>query len=610
MNVTDHDDGIFYLFNMGEDYKAYMKLGAHKLKVNGKMGYSFAVWAPNARGVYLLGDFNNWETLNSMVKLPSSGVWRTFIEGLGDNEKYKYLIITEDGKKLFKADPYAFFSEKRPDTASITYDLDYKWQDEGYNKGYEHFNSPMNIYEMHMGSWKRHKDNSFMGYRELAKDLTDYLIEMGYTHVEFLPVMEHPFDGSWGYQISGYYAPTSRYGAPNDFKYLIDYLHQNGIKVILDWVPGHFCKDAHGIANFVGDKLYEKEEHMEWGTYKFDYEKNEVISFLISNIVFWIEEYHIDGFRVDGISSMIYLNYGNSSRNHKRAAGEEDPAAIAFLKRMNETVSINYPKVFMIAEESTAWPLVTYPPGEGGLGFHYKWDMGWMHDTLEYFELNENDKSKHHRKLTFSTMYQNSENFILPLSHDEVVHGKLSIIGRIDGEYEDKFANLRMLYLYQMSHMGGKLNFMGNEIAQFIEWRYYEEIQWFLLNFPSHNDFNNYIKRLNHLYLNEKAFWEYSYEEKGFEWIDADNENQSVFSYIRRGKNSTLVFVFNLKSIEYEEYIIGVPKGKGYREIFNSNSITENMGIIKTENKKYHNQRDSIKIKLPKLTGVVFKKVN
>ncbi|HKK95647.1 MAG TPA: 1,4-alpha-glucan branching protein GlgB [Anaerovoracaceae bacterium] len=606
------DKKMLYLFNNGKDYKSYLRQGAHKAKVGGEFGYNFMVWAPRAIKVYLVGDFNNWESINPMTQIKDNGMWQLFIPGLKDKEKYKYLIVGENNKKIFKADPYAFYSEKRPNTASITYDLSYVWNDEGYSRLYNHFDAPMNIYEMHLGSWKRTEDNLFLNYREIAPILTEYLIDMNYTHVEFLPIMEHPFDGSWGYQITGYYAPTSRYGEPNDFKYLVDVLHQNGIKVILDWVPGHFCKDSHGLANFDGQKLYEKEEHMKWGTYKFDYEKSEVISFLISNLFFWIEEYHIDGFRVDGVSSMIYINYGVSDdKKYNKYGGEEDIFAIEFLKKMNETVANNYPEVFMIAEESAAWPLVTYPTNEGGLGFHYKWDMGWMHDTLEYFNLDKVNRTKSHNNLTFSTMYQHSENFILPLSHDEVVHGKMSIINRMYGGYDDKFKNLKLIYLYQITHMGRKLNFMGNELAQFIEWRYYEEIEWFLLKYPIHYSFNNYIRRLNDLYLRETTLWDSSCNDFGFEWIDADNANQSVITFIRRKKEKILIVVLNLQLCDYGEYIVGVPKAKGYKEIFNT--LEEkgeiNKGIIKTNNQEYQNQNNSLSIILPPLTGIVLKPI-
>ena len=603
------DKEMLYLFNKGKDYKSHLRLGAHKITVGGVLGYNFMLWAPRAKAVYLVGDFNNWECNNPMNYIKDNGMWQLFIPGLDDMEKYKYLIIDEDNKKRFKADPYAFYCERRPNTASITYDIPYEWNDVGYNEGYEHFKEPMNIYEMHLGSWKRNKDNTFLSYRELAKELTEYLKDMAYTHVEFLPIMEHPFDGSWGYQVTGYYAPTSRYGEPNDFKYLIDVLHQNNIKVIMDWVPGHFCKDAHGLADFDGKKLFEKDEHMKWGTYKFDYGKLEIRSFLISNLSYWIENYHIDGFRVDGISSMIYINYGDSENGNKKS-GEEDKDAVEFLKQMNETIAINYPKVFMIAEESTAWPLVTYPPNKGGLGFHYKWDMGWMHDTLKYFKLDKEERIRKHNYLTFSTMYQNSENFILPLSHDEVVHGKLSIIGRMNGEYEDKFRNLKLLYLYQMTHMGSKLNFMGNEIAQFIEWRYYESCEWFLLKYPSHCSFREYIKKVNRIYLAESSLWKNNYNEKGFEWIDADNNKQSVITYIRKSDDDFTVIILNLQARNYEEYVVGVPKAKGYYELLNTSKDKKaEKKIINTNRLKYQNQEDSVTIELWPLTGIILKPI-
>lgn len=613
------DRNLLYLFNKGEDLKSYLRMGAHKISFDGVEGYNFLLWVPNVTAVYLVGDFNGWSQETPMEAIPENEMWTVFVPGLPNESVYKYLIITKDGKKLYKADPYAFYAEAKPHTASKTFDLEYKWKDDNWGNDINHFNNPMNIYEMHLGSWMRHEDGSVLTYRELAEVLPKYLTEMNYTHVGFLPVMEHPYDGSWGYQLTGYYAPTSRFGKPTDFKYLINKLHLEGISVMLDWVPGHFCKDEHGLGRFNGEMLYESGEQLEWGTYKFDYGKEEVAGFLLSNLVYWVEEYHVDGFRVDGISSMIYLNYGmnkNNEQKQNKNGGEGDLIAVEFLQRINEIIARNYPYIYMIAEESTSWPLVTYPPDKGGLGFHYKWNMGWMHDTLDYFELNYEDRKKRHDLLTFSSVYQYSENYILPLSHDEVVHGKFSLIGRMPGDYWQQFANLRILYLYQIAHSGAKLNFMGNEIAHFVEWRYYEELQWFLLDYPAHKKHQNFVKVLNQLYIKEHSLWEQNFVEDGFMWIEADDSEQGVLVFLRRAKNPKdfTIMAINFQPNYYEEFDIGVPEAGTYVEIFNSDDIAYggrgnvNSSPIKSNGKSKQYQNDSITIKLPPLAGVVLKK--
>lgn len=620
-----------YLYNQGTYFHAYNSLGAHVAELEGRQGVAFAVWAPAAVSVRVVGEFNRWGADGGYdMKRTPGGFWQTFVPGLGEGALYKYMLQTQNGETIYKADPFAFSAEKRPGTASKVANIEgYAWQDGAWlakRRQISHFERPLNIYELHLGSWKRKEpseDNSegFLGYRELAAELPEYLRRMGYTHVEFLPVMEHPFDGSWGYQITGYFAPTSRYGSPKDFMYLVDSLHLEGIGVILDWVPGHFCKDAHGLAEFDGTALYEKELHDEWGTYKFNFERNEVRSFLISNALYWLDKYHIDGLRVDGVSSMLYLNYGVTDEAKKRYnpdGSEGNLPAVEFLRQMNGVVGKYFPDVFTVAEESTAWPLVTYPPAEGGLGFHYKWDMGWMNDTLRYMAIDFPGRvyRENHQLLTFSMMYAFNENFVLPLSHDEVVHGKCSLIGRMPGDYWRQFANLRLLYLYQMCHSGAKLNFMGNEIAQFIEWRFAEQIEWFLLEYEKHAQYQNYVAELNRLYLAERALWQNDYSWEGFSWLDADNAAQSVLYFRRQGKKTKdfLLVLLNFQPESYTEYEIGVPQGGLYKEIFSSDeqrfggSGKVNVKPLRAVKKERHGQEYSIRIVVPPIGGVIIAK--
>ncbi len=621
------------LFEQGEHTHIYEFLGAHMKEADGISGCHFAVWVPQAKSVRVIGDFNSWYVGDDvsasdsqpnqyyMQPVASSGIWEVFVSGAAEGMLYKYVIETDDGELFYKADPYAFSAEKRPGTASKIASLDYQWNDKKWlaeRSMTSHFKKPLNIYEMHLGSWKQHSpgdgDPDFYTYDELADELPAYLKDMGYTHVELMPVMEHPFDGSWGYQVTGYYAPTSRYGTPQQFKHLIDELHKAGIGVVLDWVPGHFCRDAHGLARFNGHKLYEIDDHQEWGTYKFDLGRPEVQSFLVSNLIYWLEEYHVDGIRVDGVTSMLYLNFGISDESKKKynhLGGEEDLAAKAFLQKCNAAVGRLHPDVFMAAEESTAWPMVTYPPEEGGLGFHYKWNMGWMNDTLKYCKTDFPFRKGCHNLLNFSMMYAFNENFILPLSHDEVVHGKLSLMDRMPGDQWRQFAGVRLLLLYQMCHSGGKLTFMGTEIAPFIEWRYYEELEWFLLKYPNHDAHKSYVKALNHMYLAQPSLWQESYSQEGHQWIDADNNEQSILIFMRKGEDDHTIALLNFTPTVYKKYKIGVPKAGAYREVFNSDDPSYGGGnhlnreLLETKEGKIHGFDQYIEVMVPPIGGMV-----
>ena len=612
------------LFCEGRWLSASDKMGAHPAAYDGREGYEFALWAPNARSVRVAGSFNKWNS-DEYAMLPSkdSGVWHLFIPDVGAGELYKYVIETQDGKLLYKADPFAFYTEKAPGTASRTARISgYTWHDSLWlarRRKNGHMNRPLNIYEVHLGSWKRHKDGSCYSYQELAEQLIPYAMEMGYTHLELMPIMEHPYDGSWGYQITGYYAPTSRYGSPKDFMTFVDACHQAGLGVILDWVPGHFCRDEHGLGRFTGEKLYEKDDHAQWGTYKFDLGRGEVQSFLLSNVLFWLEKYHADGIRMDGVTSMLYLNFGIDDPKRKKfneKGTEENLEAIEFIRQINRSVGERFPDVMMIAEESTAWPLVTYPPESGGLGFHYKWDMGWMNDTLHYMQTDFPYRPANHRLLTFSMMYAFNENFVLALSHDEVVHGKCSLIGRMPGDYWRQFAGMRVLAMYQMCHPGAKLNFMGNEIAQFIEWRYYEGIEWFLTGFEAHEKHQKFVQALNGLYKHEKALWQNGYSWEGFRWLDADNTEQSILTFVRHGKKSQedLIVLLNFRPDAYTDYRVGVPQKGMYEEIFNSDDVEfggsgkAGRSFYKSEDKPWHGMEQSVSISVPPIGGIILKK--
>ncbi|MCX7667338.1 MAG: 1,4-alpha-glucan branching protein GlgB, partial [Atribacterota bacterium] len=569
--LTDFD---LHLFNEGTHHYAYTKLGAHCITMEGVDGVHFAVWAPNAERVSVVGDFNNWDgRVHGMRPRGDSGIWEIFIPGIGENTLYKFEIKTKTGQLLLKSDPYGFFFEVRPRTASIVQKLGgFTWNDDEWMEKRKNTNllkSPMSIYEVHLGSFKRGENNSFLNYRELAHVLVEYVVEMGYTHIELLPIAEHPFDGSWGYHVTGYFAPTSRFGSPRDFMYFVDYCHRHGIGVILDWVIAHFPKDAHGLGRFDGTGLYEhvdprKGEHPHWGSYIFNYGRHEVQSFLLSNAFLWLQEYHIDALRVDAVASMLYLDYGRNEGEWipNIYGGRENLEAVNFLKKLNERLYTSFPGIATIAEESTAWPGVTLPPYLGGLGFLFKWNMGWMNDFLLYMSKDPIYRKYHHNNLTFALMYAFSENFILPLSHDEVVHGKKSMIEKMPGDWWQKFAQLRLAYAVMFGYPGKKLLFMGDDFGQWREWNHDQELDWFLLDYPTHSGLKHFVKDLNHLYRREKSLFECDYSWKGFEWIDCHDAENSTISFIRKAENPDdfLVFVANFTPVVRYNYRLGVPK--------------------------------------------------
>lgn len=625
-----------FLFNNGKDYESYNIFGAHLYNKDGVSGVRFLVYAPHALSVNVVGNFNNWnENENRMDFDSETGVWCLFIPGLKEYEVYKYLITDKNNEKHFKSDPYAFLSELRPKTASIVYDLEgFEWSDSEFlfnRERNDHFLKPKNIYECHLGSFMQNEKNNgddlsesgFMNYRDIADKLIPYVKQMGYTHIEIMPVTEYPFDGSWGYQATGYFSVTSRYGTPKDFMYFVDKCHKEGLYLIMDWVPGHFCKDEHGLYKFDGDYLYDGKEHKHWGTMTFNYGKSEVISFLYSSAVFFIKKFHIDGIRVDGVSSMLYLNYGVENPSEKvfnKYGDEGNLEAIEFLQNFNELIGQEYKGVITIAEESTAWPNVTKPKEIGGLGFHYKWDMGWMNDTLNYMKTDFPYRAKDHNRLTFSMMYADSENYIMPLSHDEVVHGKASLVNKMPGDYEEKFKGLRNLLLYQITRPGGKLCFMGADIAEFIEWRYYESLEWFLLDYDIHRQHNQFVKDLNHLYLQEKSLYELDFHIwDSFQWIDADNREQNIFIYERKGREErdrTIVFI-NFSRLSFEKFRFGVSLPGVYKEIMNTNNskyggtgVCINSENIISDDIPFHNKSESIEISVPPLSSMIFKLVD
>ena len=624
-------DFPLHLFHHGENFKTYELMGAHPAICNKKRGYVFRVWAPRAQSVSIVGDFNGWNGENHVMhKLIDNETFELFIPNLKQFDSYKYCIVTQDGRALFKADPYAFHSETpsaKSAKASKLYDLSgYKWSDKEYLDKRKHTNiysSPVNIYEVNLLSWKLHEDGSYYTYRELAVELVRYVKKMGYTHVEFMPVTEYPFAGSWGYQVTGYYSITSRLGEPKDFMYLIDCFHREGIGVILDWVPAHFPKDGYGLYEFDGECLYEcpqwdRKENKGWGTRRFDYGRNEVVSFLISSAVFLFERYHVDGLRVDAVASMLYLDYDkNPGEWVPNIYGEnKNLEAVAFLRRLNEAVFEYFPYAMMIAEESTAWPMVTKPTSMGGLGFNFKWNMGWMNDVLRYFSTNPLFRRYEHNKLTFSMMYAFSENYVLPISHDEVVHGKASLIGKMPGDYYEKFAGVRSFLGYMMSHPGKKLNFMGSEIGQFKEWNYAEGIEFFLKEYPLHEKLSLMVKELNALYKNTLALYEIEDSWEGFEWLAADDTNSNFLAYQRKDKaGNAVVVLLNFSGMDFYNYRIGLPQGK-YRVIFNSDSVRYGgSGAVKkyiyNTTKTYsHGKEYSIQFNIPKLTCVYLKKIN
>ncbi|MDF9841113.1 MULTISPECIES: 1,4-alpha-glucan branching protein GlgB [unclassified Paenibacillus] len=625
VNLLSTED--IYLFHEGTNYRSYMMLGAHIAAEEGKKGVRFTVWAPHATYVGLAGNHNGWDgtqEADSFIKIPDSGFWSRFFPGIEPGTFYKYRIISAGGESFLKADPYAFKAEVRPATASVVADLTgYQWGDNLWRRRNKApYNGPMNIYEMHFGTWKQKDDGEFYTYKEMADLLIPYLVEMSYTHVEFMPLAEHPYDLSWGYQGTGYFAATSRYGEPQELMYLIDQLHQAGIGVILDWVPAHFAKDAHGLRMFDGSPLYEYADPLlaekpGWGTLSFDFSKPEISSFLISNALFWYDVYHIDGMRVDAVTSMLRLDFEKQSHQYRRNVngGLENLEAIRFIQQLNKTIFHYYPKALMMAEESSAWPGVTAPAHEGGLGFNYKWNMGWMNDTLGYIEHDFGARPYHHNLLTFPIAYAYSENYTLPLSHDEVVHGKKSLLDKMPGSYEQKFAGLRLLLGYQISHPGKKLLFMGGEFGQFIEWKDQEQLDWLLMDYEAHRRMLAYTAALNKLYVTEKALWELDHDLEGYQWIYADDNHQSVLSYIRRGKKpvDTLVFIINFQPVERKNYRIGVPRPGTYEEIFSSESVEfggsgYHNGPLKSSKKEWHNQVNSLELTIPPLSFLVLKK--
>ncbi len=588
-NFTEMD---CYLFGQATHYDIYRKMGAHVMTENGESGVCFDVWAPHADRVYVIGEFNGWnETSHEMhrVEPDTMGVYELFVPGVKLGCMYKYLIIAKDGRRLYKADPYANYAQLRPETASIVTDiLHFKWTDTTWMKHralltketiYE---QPMAIYEVHPGSWMRHpgrEDDGFYSYRDLAKSLIAYVKEMGYTHIELMGISEYPFDGSWGYQVTGYYAPTSRYGTPEDFAYLVNECHKNKIGVILDWVPAHFPKDAHGLAEFDGTATYEyadsrKGEHPDWGTKIFDYSKNEVKNFLIGSALMWVENYHVDGLRVDAVASMLYLDYGKEDGQWvpNIYGGNKNLEAIEFFKHINTLILGRNPGVVMIAEESTAWPKVTGPVEDDGLNFSYKWNMGWMHDFLDYMKLDPYFRKDNHNKMTFAMSYNESEKYILVLSHDEVVHLKCSMLNKMPGLEGDKFKNLMAGYAFMMGHSGKKLLFMGQEFAQVQEWSEARELDWYLLEDPNHKKVQDWVKALLHLYTSNPCMYEQDTSWAGFEWINADDRERSIFSFVRKSKNgkNNLLFVINFTPVAREDYRVGVPKNKTYKLVLNS----------------------------------------
>ncbi len=610
-----------YLFHEGTNAKAYEYLGAHP--VDG--GVCFRVWAPNVQWAGVAGDFNGWQPDKAPMTKISSGVWECFVDGVNRYDAYKYYFRTADGREFYKSDPFAFHCETRPGTASKYYgELDFDWSDKGWlrkRKKADIYSSPMNIYEVHAGSWQLYDDGNPLSYRDLADRLIPYVKDMGYTHIELLPVMEYPFDGSWGYQVTGYFAPTSRYGTPEDFAYFVNTAHNAGIGVILDWVPAHFPKDTYGLYEFDGGACYEyadprKGEHLQWGTRVFDYGKPEVQSFLVSSAMFWISEYHIDGLRVDAVASMLYLDYGRDDGNWipNCHGGRENLEAVAFLKKLNESVFREHGDVLMIAEESTAWPMVSRPTYLGGLGFNFKWNMGWMNDCLRYFSLDGLARKFNHDCLTFSFFYAFSENFVLPISHDEVVHGKCSLINKMPGTYEEKFAGVRSFLGYMMSHPGKKLLFMGCEFGQFIEWNYKQQLDWLLLDYEAHRQLKSYVSALNKFYLANSPLWEIDYSWEGFSWIVSDDSSNSVVAYIRRDKKENeLIALCNFTSVTRQKYRIGVPKPGTYRVVFSS-ALPEfggkgesTVGSVRAKKKPMHGYEYSIELDIEGLSCMYIK---
>ncbi|MFB4163698.1 1,4-alpha-glucan branching protein GlgB [Alteribacillus sp. JSM 102045] len=631
MDIYQLFEEDIYLFHQGTLYQSHHLLGAHPYTLDGQTGCRFAVWAPHAEQVNVAGDFNGWHGgRHALNKISDAGLWAGFFPHIKNGAAYKFEIWQQDGSKILKSDPYAFHSEIRPATASIICNLNsFQWTDEDWmekQKSYNPYQSPLLIYELHAGTWKQKEDGSFYSYRELAHHLIPYVKDLGYTHIELLPLAEHPFDGSWGYQITGYFSVTSRYGTPDDFKYFINTCHENNIGVIMDWVPGHFCKDDHGLRLFDGKPLYEyqdlrKAEKTSWGTLTFDFGRPEVQSFLVSNAVYWFEEFHVDGLRTDAVASMLYLNFEKHNGEEpvfNSYGGEENLEATAFLKKLNKAVFEYYPHVLMMAEESSEWPLVSAPVHEGGLGFNFKWNMGWMNDIIKYMEMDPIYRKHHHELLTFSLMYAYSENYLLPFSHDEVVHGKKSLLQKMPGDQWQQFAQLRLLFGYMMTHPGKKLMFMGSEIAQYDEWKDQEGLDWVVLEYPLHQLMLDYVKVLNHFYKEYSCLYEKDHDPDGFLWIDADNNDQSVIVFIRQGMEMEdyLIIICNFTPVVRYDFKVGVLEPGSYFEVFNSDH--ENFGGSGQTNKDilfsvpvpWHNQSQSIQLKVPPFGISIVKKRN
>ena len=609
------------LFYSGRDCRAFDYMGAHPFVQDGEQGYLFRVYAPEAEKVSVMGEFNDWNRDADYMTRDEQGIWEKFIPNIPKYAAYKYSVWAKSGDVFDKSDPYGFHFETRPGNATKAYDLDgYEWGDASWldwRKKHLPYSNPVNIYECHLGSWKMHEDGNFYSYRQLADELVPYVKEMGYTHIEFMPLTEYPFDGSWGYQVIGYFAATSRYGTPKDLMYLIDKAHQAGLGVIMDWVPAHFPKDGCGLVEFDGSHLYEyadplKMEHKEWGTRVFDYGKVSTRNLLFSSAMFWIEKFHMDGLRVDAVASMLYLDYNRQGEWRPNVhGGRENLEAVDFLRLLNEYILTDHPDVMMIAEESTAWPMVTKPGYDGGLGFNFKWNMGWMNDMLCYCSADPFFRKDMHDKITFSFMYAFSENYILPLSHDEVVHGKCSLISKMPPPYENQFGGLRALYGYMAAHPGKKMLFMGGEFAQFSEWAYQRGLDWMLLDYPAHRQMQAYVKALNHFYLATPQLWEQDTDWRGFEWISHEDNRNNIIAFRRVAKDgSDIVVVVNFSPEEQQEYRIGVPITGTYEEIFTSDKTEFGgsgmaNGKLKTENKPMHGQEQSIVLKIPRF-GVLF----
>ena len=614
------------LFRSGKHFRLYEKLGSHTMEVDGKPGTYFAVWAPSAKSVAVKGNFNHWNTESHPLypRWDGCGIWEGFVPAVGHGEVYKYQVVGPNGEQLEKGDPFARYWEHPPATASIIWNPDYKWQDEKWmerRKKLAGKEQPYSVYEVHLGSWKRKhdEDNRSLTYREMADELVNYVADMGFTHIELMPVMEHPYDPSWGYQITGYFAPTSRFGSPEEFKYLVDAFHQAGIGVLLDWVPSHFPADAHGLALFDGTYLYDHADprkgfHPDWKSCIFNYGRNEVRAFLISNAIFWLDQYHIDGLRVDAVASMLYLDYSREDGEWipNEYGGNENLEAISFLKEFNETVYKEFPDAVTVAEESTAWGGVSRPTYTGGLGFGQKWMMGWMHDNLEFFKRDPIHRRYHQDSITFSLVYAFTENFMLPLSHDEVVHGKGSLIARMPGDEWQRYANLRLLFGLMYMHPGSQLIFMGGEFGQNSEWNFQSQLDWFVLEYDVHKNTQNWVKQLNHYYKSQTALYHNAFSPAGFEWVDYQDHEKSVISFLRKGRegDQPILVVCNFTPVVYESYKVGAPSVGKWKEALNSDSMDFGgsgvvNGTLKAKKEKWHGQPACLDLRLPPLGMVV-----